>query len=81
VEWIGCVGVAAFALAWIPQCVDTVKAGRCPVNRGFVLLAAVGSASLMAYAYLRGDRVFFVLNAMTTAGALVNAWYSVFGRA
>jgi hypothetical protein len=29
----------------------------------------------MAYAWLKGDAVFTVLNAMTTAGALVNLWY------
>jgi len=79
-EWIGYLGVAAFALAWIPQCVDTVKAGRCPVNLSFLLLAALGSASLMIYAFLRQDLVFSVLNAMTTVGALVNVLYRLYPR-
>lgn len=80
-EWIGYVGVAAFALAWIPQCVDTVKAGECPVNLSFLLLASLGSFSLMTYAFLRRDTVFSVLNAMTTVGALINVYYRLFPRA
>lgn len=79
-EWIGYLGVAAFALAWIPQCADTIKTGRCPVNLSFLVLAAIGSASLMTYAYLRRDPVFSALNAMTTAGALVNVFYRLAPR-
>ena len=74
-EWIGYVGVAAFAMAWLPQCWETAKAGRCSVNLSFLLLASLGSASLAAYAFLRRDAVFSILNAMTTAGALVNVYY------
>ena len=79
-EWIGYVGVIAFALAWVPQSAATVKAGRCDVSLGFLLLAALGSLSLMVYALLRRDAVFAVLNALTTAGALVNVVYGLFPR-
>lgn len=80
-RWIGYVGLVAFALAWIPQCYDTVKAGRCAANRTFLELAAVGSLSLTAYAFLLNDPVFSTLNALTAAGAAINLYYSFLPRA
>ncbi len=79
-EWIGYVGVIAFALAWIPQSIDTIRAGHCTVNGVFLALATIGSASLMAYAFFMGDMVFSLVNALTTIGALVNVWYKLFPR-
>lgn len=76
-EWIGYVGMVAFALAWIPQSYDTIKAGRCEINLTFLLLAGLGSFSLMAYAVLKSDTVFATVNALTTAGALVNTHYKL----
>jgi lipid-A-disaccharide synthase-like uncharacterized protein len=75
--WAGYVGLAAFALAWVPQSWETIAAGRCEVNRGFLVLAAIGSLSLTIYALQRGDPVFSLLNALTTAGALINLAYSL----
>ncbi|MBI4386738.1 MAG: lipid-A-disaccharide synthase N-terminal domain-containing protein [Elusimicrobia bacterium] len=80
-EWVGYIGVTAFALAWIPQCWDTAKAGRCPVNLGFLLLASLGSFSLAVYAFWRQDVVFSAINTLTTVGALVNVFYRLFPRA
>lgn len=79
-EWIGLIGVTAFALAWIPQSLETIRAGRCDVNLAFLLLAAVGSFSLMLYAFLRGDIVFSAVNLLTTLGALINVGYKLFPR-
>ncbi|MER3522722.1 MAG: hypothetical protein C4326_01300 [Ignavibacteria bacterium] len=79
-HWIGLVGVVAFALAWIPQSLETIKAGRCDVNMMFLLLAALGSFSLMMYAMLQGDPVFSIVNVLTTIGALVNLFYKLFPR-
>lgn len=76
-EWIGYVGMVAFALAWIPQSYDTIKAGRCEINLTFLLLAGLGSFSLMAYAALKSDTVFAAVNALTAAGALVNMYYKL----
>ena len=78
--YIGYIGLAAFALAWIPQCRDTIREGRCGANLSFLSLSAVGSLSLACYAFQRGDAVFSSLNALTTAGAAVNIWFSVFPR-
>ncbi|HXG01539.1 MAG TPA: lipid-A-disaccharide synthase N-terminal domain-containing protein [Bacteroidota bacterium] len=79
-EWIGLIGVIAFALAWIPQSLETIRAGRCDVNLAFLLLAAVGSLSLMLYAFLKGDIVFSAVNLLTTLGALINVVYKLFPR-
>ncbi|MFI5345551.1 MAG: lipid-A-disaccharide synthase N-terminal domain-containing protein [Elusimicrobiota bacterium] len=74
------VGLAAFAVAWIPQSLDTIKAGRCDVNGLFLVLSMIGSLALMLYALLRGDAVFSAVNALTTVGALVNIYYRRFPR-
>ncbi len=79
-RWIGYVGLVAFALAWVPQCWDTYKAGQCSVNRSFLVLAGVGSLALTLYALQEGDPVFSSLNALTTLGALINLQYSLFPR-
>jgi MtN3 and saliva related transmembrane protein len=77
---LGYVGLVAFALAWLPQSWETVRAGECGANAAFLALSAIGSAALTAYAFSRRDWVFFTLNAMTTAGAVLNAWYRAFPR-
>lgn len=74
---VGYVGLVAFALAWLPQSWETVRAGQCGLNPAFLVLSAVGSVALTAYAFLRGDPVFGALNVMTSLGALVNIWYRV----
>ena len=79
-DWIGGVGMAAFALAWIPQSVETMRAGRCGANLTFLCLSALGSGSLTAYAFLRGETVFLIVNGMTTFGALLNVVYKAFQR-
>jgi lipid-A-disaccharide synthase-like uncharacterized protein len=80
-SWIGYLGAAAFALAWIPQCLETWRARRCEVNASFLLLNAVGSLSLAAYAAARRDLVFTAINALTSAGALLNLLVKGQGRA
>lgn len=70
--YIGYLGALAFALAWIPQCVETWRARRCDVNASFLVLNALGSFSLALYALLKRDAVFVAINTLTTAGALLN---------
>ena len=77
----GPIGLAAFVLAWIPQCAETIRAGRCGANRTFLGLSALGSLCLALYAFQRGDAVFSILNALTALGAMVNMRYSLFPRA
>jgi MtN3 and saliva related transmembrane protein len=77
VQWIGYVGVVAFGLAWIPQSIETIREKRCGANLGFLLLGALGSVSLTLYAWVRGDAVFMAINALTSVGALLNAYYKL----
>jgi lipid-A-disaccharide synthase-like uncharacterized protein len=80
-QWIGYLGLVALALCWIPQSVETIRLGRCPVNLAFLILSSLGSFCLAIYAISLGDPVFTILNALTTAGALVNMFYKIFPRA
>ena len=74
---VGFIGAVAFALAWIPQSIETIKAGRCDVNGKFLALAALGSASLMGYALMQGDAIFSFINALTTLGAAINLYFKI----
>lgn len=78
--WIGYVGLTALVLCWIPQSIDTVKQGRCPVNMAFLVLSALGSLSLAFYALSLGNTVFTILNCLTTLGTAINIFYKVFPR-
>ena len=77
---IGYVGLIARALCWIPQSVETIRLGRCPVNLMFLILSSFGSLCLALYAISLGDPVFTILNVLTTAGALINVFYKIFPR-
>lgn len=79
-SWIGYVGLVALTVSWVPQTLETVRKGFCPVNPAFLALSAVGSSCLAAYAFATGDTVFSILNILTTAGALLNLYYAVFPR-
>ena len=79
-QWIGYIGLTCLALCWIPQSIDTIRQGRCPVNLSFLILSALGSFSLALYAMSLGDPVFTILNILTTAGAALNIYYRVFPR-
>jgi len=78
--WLGYVGLTALVLCWIPQTIDTLKQGRCPVNFGFLLLSAVGSLCLAFYALSLGNLVFTTLNVLTTLGTAINIYYKLFPR-
>jgi len=79
-QWIGYVGLIALVICWIPQSLETIRLGRCPVNLTFLVLSSVGSFSLAVYAFSRGDPVFTALNIVTTLGALLNLYYKLFPR-
>jgi lipid-A-disaccharide synthase-like uncharacterized protein len=79
-QWIGYIGLAALVLCWIPQSIETIKLGRCPVNFSFLVLSAIGSLSLAIYALSLQDPVFSVLNIITTGGAALNIFYKLFPR-
>lgn len=79
-QWIGYVGLTALVVCWIPQSIDTIKQGECPVNLTFLFLTALGSISLAYYALSLGNPVFTILNCLTTVGTAVNIYYKMFPR-
>jgi MtN3 and saliva related transmembrane protein len=79
-QWIGYFGLSCLVLCWIPQSIDTIKQGRCPVNLTFLLLSALGSLCLALYALSLGNPVFTVLNSLTTLGTVINITYKFFPR-
>lgn len=79
-QWIGYMGLTALTLCWIPQSIETIKRGRCPVNLTFLILSSAGSFTLVLYAWSLGDPVFTILNLLTTLGAALNVFYKVFPR-
>jgi len=79
-QWLGYVGLVALVLCWIPQSLETVRLGKCPVNLTFLVLSSLGSFSLAVYAFSVGDPVFSALNIVTTLGAALNLYYKLFPR-
>ncbi len=80
IDIIGYIGLAGVVICWIPQSIETVRAGRCPINLIFLMLMVVGSVCLTIYAIAKNDIVFSVLNSLTTVGALINLYYKFFPR-
>jgi lipid-A-disaccharide synthase-like uncharacterized protein len=79
-QWIGYIGLVALVLCWVPQSLETIRLGRCPVNLTFLVLSSLGSFCLAIYAFSRGDPVFTILNIFATLGALLNGYYKLFPR-
>jgi lipid-A-disaccharide synthase-like uncharacterized protein len=79
-QWVGYVGLTALTVCWIPQSIETIKMGRCPVNLTFLVLSSAGSFILAIYAWSLGDPVFMLLNTLTTLSAALNIFYKMFPR-
>lgn len=79
-SFIGYFGLAALALCWIPQSIDTIRKGTTSINHYFLMFSSMGSFSLMMYAHLQGDPIFFLLNSITTLGAILNLFFKFFPR-
>jgi lipid-A-disaccharide synthase-like uncharacterized protein len=78
--WLGYVGLTALVLCWIPQSIETIRLGRCPVNLVFLVLSSLGSLCLALYALSLGNPVFTILNCLTTLGTAINIFYKLFPR-
>lgn len=77
---VGYLGLLLIAICWVPQSVETIRAGRCGANLLFLILSALGSVLLTIYAIARNDMVFSILNTLTAVGAFVNLYYKLFPR-
>ncbi|HTY00572.1 MAG TPA: lipid-A-disaccharide synthase N-terminal domain-containing protein [Bacteroidota bacterium] len=71
----GYLGLSFVVICWLPQTIETLRAGRCGANTLFLILSAIGSICLVVYAVGRNDLVFSLLNSLTAIGALVNLYY------
>lgn len=80
IELVGWVGFGLLLVAWIPQTVETIKAGRTPINILFILLYACSSTLLALYALLQRDIIFFILNALLAIGSGINLYYKLWPR-
>ncbi len=82
-DWIEILGWSGFAIlimAWIPQTLDTIKAGRTDMNIAFILMYVISSLLLTIYSVLENDHVFIALNALLTIGSGINLFYKFFPR-
>ena len=77
-EILGWLGFAVLIMAWIPQTIDTIKAGRTEMNLAFILMYVFSSLLLTIYSVLENDLVFIALNALLTVG--INLFYKLFPR-
>lgn len=79
-EIIGWIGLGLLLVAWIPQTLESIKAGHSPVNIIFILLYVISSGLLAIYAYLNSDMVFLILNALLMLGSGINLYYKLWPR-
>ncbi len=79
-SFLGYLGLFLVAICWLPQTIETIRAGKCGANTMFLILSAVGSICLVIYAIGRDDIIFSVLNSLTTMGALINLYYKLSPR-
>lgn len=80
IEVLGWTGFAVLIMAWIPQTMDTIKAGRTDMNIAFILMYVISSLLLTIYSVLENDHVFIALNALLTIGSGINLFYKLFPR-
>ena len=80
VEILGWTGFAILIMAWIPQTLDTIKAGRTDINIAFILMYVFSSLLLTIYSILESDNVFIALNGLLTIGSGINLFYKLFPR-
>ena len=80
IEILGWTGFAILIMAWIPQTMDTIKAGKTDVNIAFILMYVVSSLLLTIYSILENDHVFIALNGLLTIGSGINLYYKLFPR-
>lgn len=77
VELLGWLGFGLLITAWVPQTLDTIKAGRTDMNMIFILLYVTSSLLLTIYSVLTVDYVFITLNALLTIGSGINLFYKL----
>ena len=80
IEFLGWAGFGILVAAWIPQTLDTLKAGKTEMNIAFIIMYFSSSLLLTIYSVITGDTVFTALNALLTFGSGINMYYKLFPR-
>ncbi|MAO63897.1 MAG: hypothetical protein CL666_02735 [Balneola sp.] len=80
IEILGWAGFGVLVAAWIPQTIDTIKAGNTQMNLAFIIMYFSSSLMLTIYSVMTGDPVFTALNALLTIGSGINLFYKFFPR-
>ncbi|RLE72512.1 MAG: hypothetical protein DRZ80_07155 [Thermoprotei archaeon] len=68
----GLIGILLILVAWLPETIKNLKATRVATRFEFLLLYTSGSLLLTIHAYILGDIIFIVLNALATALSGIN---------
>lgn len=80
IEFLGWAGFGILVAAWIPQTLDTLKAGKTEMNIAFIIMYFSSSLLLTIYSVITEDPVFTALNALLTIGSGINMYYKLFPR-
>ncbi len=80
IEILGWTGFAILVSAWVPQTLQTIKAGRTDISLAFILMYVSSSLLLTIYSVLENDHVFIALNGLLTIGSGINLYYKLFPR-
>lgn len=80
IELLGWAGFGILVAAWIPQTIDTIKAGSTSINLAFIIMYFSSSLMLTVYSVMINDTVFIALNALLTLGSGINMYYKFFPR-
>ena len=80
IEIMGWVGFGILVAAWIPQTLETIKAGETHINVAFIIMYFTSSLLLTIYSVLIEDPVFTALNGLLTLGSGINMYYKFFPR-
>ncbi len=82
-DWVDILGWTGFAIlvsAWVPQTLQTIRAGKTDISVAFILMYVFSSLLLTIYSVLENDHVFIALNGLLTIGSGINLYYKLFPR-
>jgi len=68
----GLIGILLILVAWLPETIKNLRAARVTTRFEFLLLYTSGSLLLTIHAYILGDIIFIVLNALATVLSGIN---------
>ena len=71
----GLAGLALIIIAWAPGVIGTIKSGKPGMEKRFMALYFLGSASLAYYAWLLNDLPFLTLNALAALVPLIHMYF------